>query len=151
MIHLNVHPPPQHIKNESLFLYPERQRQCTLTVSACLCHCTVLVLSGSLTPPDRRNIKTLCEGNSAQSKLLVQQCFLGTRFWYRSIFSFKVSKPNQNQTNKEKKDPLKSRLIERVLTLVRQMSDMQQACGFSSKVKRCFLHNGMINTLRQEY
>lgn len=112
LIHLNIHPHLQHIKSESLFLYPERQRQRTLIGSACLCHCTILVLSGSLMLPERRNIKNLSEGNSPQSKWLVQQSFLGTRFWYGSIFSFKDSKTNQNQpknqpTNQpKKKDPL---------------------------------------------
>lgn len=77
MIHLNIHCPLQHIKGESL--YPERQRQCTHIVPACLCHCAIPVLSGSLTLPERRNIRNLSEGDSAQSKCLLQQSFLGTR------------------------------------------------------------------------
>lgn len=114
----------------------------------CPCHCPAPVLSvpwcchtGEMQRRKR---------SSKQVPGVMEFCWGHILVWLS--FSFKASKPNWTlQGKKKKKDPLKSRLIEWVLTLVRQMSDMQQACGFSSKVKCCFLHNGMINTLRQEY
>lgn len=145
---LKPHPCSQHcVQNEALLFHPQRQRQHALVASAV--HVTALSLS--FLSPDAAKQEKYREGNAAQSKCLVQWSFLGVTFWYGSIVHAKLLKQSEPYKKKKKKDPLKSRLIEWVLTLVRQMSDMQQACGFSSKVKCCFLHNGMINTLKQEY